>query len=445
MKQVTHIRRVTPRIFANWLEHNTSDRIIRTISGVFHLQRARATNALNKVSIDGTWEESSSGRVLIWDDCISFELVPLDAERTEITATCRNESATIPEYFDDLLVEIDRCWRAEGSAGGEPTLRILQQFVFDADAKDVLMYFMGGETERRWVDPPYALMVGKPMAFRGLLHPSSSSQALYALQLHVYICDGEAVDLDRYNESGYWIARQAFAAVIYLSQDRPGTCTAQLYFQTNPLYWYGEWNAHCAPPLAESLGELFVGALWQSWIDGWLAMKTVMTTAPTRQEQMAAGAAQREASNERGDSSAIIRRLDEMHSDLGEKLDDIKRSQEIIYERIGAEAQVTVDSILNEVREQSISQDEMQRTLDAVRRVLQQVQKTGLPIDDPGIKQSLAKIQMDINSNLDFKQRFELSLPVIPFLLEYKVELDAGADLGAIWEEFKERVKKKRE
>lgn len=113
VKSVTHIRKVTSRIFANWLEQNTIARTVPTEKGVIHLQRARATNDLTKVSIDGAWEESSSGRMLIWDDCITFELVPLDAERTEITSTCRNESATIPNYFDELLADIDRRWKAE--------------------------------------------------------------------------------------------------------------------------------------------------------------------------------------------------------------------------------------------------------------------------------------------------------------------------------------------
>jgi hypothetical protein len=35
----------------------------------------------------------------------------------------------------------------------------------------------------------------------------------------------------------------------------------------------------------------------------------------------------------------------------------------------------------------------------------------------------------------------ELSLPIIPFLLEYKIDIDAGVDLGTIWKELMERAK----
>ena len=41
--------------------------------------------------------------------------------------------------------------------------------------------------------------------------------------------------------------------------------------------------------------------------------------------------------------SAILRRLDEMHLDLGIKLDDLKRGQETIYGRIGSESQLVLD------------------------------------------------------------------------------------------------------
>jgi hypothetical protein len=146
--------------------------------------------------------------------------------------------------------------------------------------------------------------------------------------------------------------------------------------------------------------------------------------------------------NERGESNAILHRIDEMHSDLGEKLDDIKRVEVIIYERIGSEAQSVVNSIWSELREQAISQGEMQRMLGAIRRALKYALQKGLPVDDPAIKQSLEEIYKAVNSNTSIKQQLELSVPVVPFLLEYKVVLDAGVDLGAVWKEWTERVQK---
>ncbi len=148
------------------------------------------------------------------------------------------------------------------------------------------------------------------------------------------------------------------------------------------------------------------------------------------------------AENEPVDSNAILRRIDEMHSDLGEKLDDVKRIEVTIYERIGSEAQSIVNSILRELREQAISQGEMQRMLDAIRRALKYALQKGLPVDDPAIKQSLAEIYQAVNSDTGIRQQLELSVPIVPFLLEYKVALDAGVDLGAVWKEWTERVQK---
>jgi hypothetical protein len=138
----------------------------------------------------------------------------------------------------------------------------------------------------------------------------------------------------------------------------------------------------------------------------------------------------------------IMRRIDELHLDLGGKLDDIKRGQVFIYQRIGAEAQTVISLVLKDFQQQSIGQGEIQSTLDAIRRALKHIQSTGLPIADDEVKKSLDDIYQSLNSNLDLRQQLELSLPVIPFLLEYKISLDADVDLGAVWRELAGRVQK---
>ena len=138
----------------------------------------------------------------------------------------------------------------------------------------------------------------------------------------------------------------------------------------------------------------------------------------------------------------IMHRLDEMQLELGGKLEDLKRGQAIIYQRINVQSQVVLEMILNEVRQQRIEQSEMHTVLDAIRRVLKHIQNTGLPVADDKVKQSLADIYQAVNSNMTLHQQLELSLPIIPFLLEYKIGLDAGVDLGAVWRELVERVQK---
>ncbi len=142
--------------------------------------------------------------------------------------------------------------------------------------------------------------------------------------------------------------------------------------------------------------------------------------------------------------NTIVHRIDKLENNLGGKIDDLKQGQIAIYRCISRQDQAILETILEEIRQQRIEQDEMQSTLDAIRRVLKYVQETGFSVDDSAIRQSLTDIYTAINSDLSFRQQLELSIPVIPFLLEYKVGLDAGVDLEAIWKELVERVQTSR-
>ena len=151
---------------------------------------------------------------------------------------------------------------------------------------------------------------------------------------------------------------------------------------------------------------------------GWTP-RSVATTAPTLED--------------------VLRRLDEMNYDLGERLDDLA----IIYRRISTNDQAVLEAIQVEIQQGRLEQTEIQHALDAIRQVLGYIQRTGLPIADEKVKQSLADIYQAVNSDLNFQQQLELSLPVIPFLLEYKIGLGGGVDLGAVWKELVERVRRR--
>lgn len=140
------------------------------------------------------------------------------------------------------------------------------------------------------------------------------------------------------------------------------------------------------------------------------------------------------------DLEDIMHRIDEMRRDLGDKVDDLKRGQTAIYHRIGSEAQRTLDAVLSEVRQDRIEQDQLQRTIDSIRLALKYIQVEGLTVNDEGLKKSLDDIYQAINSDLTFRQKLELSLPIIPVLLAYKIELGASIDLKAVWKELKELV-----
>jgi len=135
-------------------------------------------------------------------------------------------------------------------------------------------------------------------------------------------------------------------------------------------------------------------------------------------------------------SSAILRRLDEIHLELGIKLDDLTRGQKLIYGRIGSESQLVLDSILQEIRQGRIEQGQLQRTVDSIRRALKRIQEIGLPVDDEDLARSLDQIYRAVNSDAPFQQKLEISIPIVPLLLEYKIELGAAVDLGGVWEEL---------
>ena len=159
--------------------------------------------------------------------------------------------------------------------------------------------------------------------------------------------------------------------------------------------------------------------------------KVIGAESPTPTED---GAARLESASSIND---ILRRIDEMHLNLGGKLNDLKRGQVLIYQHIDAEDQGALRAIRKEIRQQRIEQGEMQNALDAIRRVLKHIHEAGLPVADDAIKQSLADIYQTVNSDIGLRQQLELSLPVIPFLLEYKIGLDERVDLGAVWKKLK--------
>jgi hypothetical protein len=136
----------------------------------------------------------------------------------------------------------------------------------------------------------------------------------------------------------------------------------------------------------------------------------------------------------------VMTRIDAMHLDLGNQVGDLKRGQIAIYRHISSQNQAAVEQIIGAVNQGRIEQGEVARALESIRRVLKYAQESDA-VADQELKHTLAEIYQSVNSNLGFQQQFELSLPVIPFLLDYKVNLGAGVDLGAMWQELLNRIR----
>lgn len=137
----------------------------------------------------------------------------------------------------------------------------------------------------------------------------------------------------------------------------------------------------------------------------------------------------------------IKQRLDNLQLDLWKKTDELKKGQAAIYKHIGSSSRFTLIALYQEIHEGRIEQGQLLRTIDAIRRALRHIQTSGLPIDNE-VKKMLDAIYVAVNSDLSFSQKVELTLPIIPLLLEYKVEVGAGVDLEAVWAELKDKIRK---
>ncbi|MBN2004211.1 MAG: caspase family protein [Anaerolineae bacterium] len=137
----------------------------------------------------------------------------------------------------------------------------------------------------------------------------------------------------------------------------------------------------------------------------------------------------------------VMQRLDTLEDHLGGALNGLKQGQIAIYRHISLKDQNTLSLILQELHQGRIEQAEMGNTIDAVRRAIKYVLTVNETMGEE-IKQSLSEIYNSVNAGLNFQQQFELSLPVIPFLLDYKVALGGEVDLGAVWQELRRLVRR---
>lgn len=137
----------------------------------------------------------------------------------------------------------------------------------------------------------------------------------------------------------------------------------------------------------------------------------------------------------------IVQRMDKLQTYLGEKIDELKEGQAAIYTQISISSKFTLQVLYKEIHDGRIEQGQLRQTIDAIRRALKHIQTSGLPIGNE-LKKVLDNIYLAINSDLPFNQKLELTLPIIPFLLEYKVDLGAGVDLGTAWAELIDKIQK---
>lgn len=92
--------------------------------------------------------------------------------------------------------------------------------------------------------------------------------------------------------------------------------------------------------------------------------------------------------------------------------------------------QSQLEPVLRAVRENRLALGEMERALDAIRRLLRAWQREGVPLS-PGAKHTLEKmakaLEKPARDAMEMRHQLELTLPLIPGILVYKAEM--GGDV----------------
>jgi len=144
---------------------------------------------------------------------------------------------------------------------------------------------------------------------------------------------------------------------------------------------------------------------------------------------------------------ASLNALEQKSDALLASIDDLKLGQRAIYQRISSIDQHISEAnrnslklILDATQQNRLEQGEMQSILDAIRRTLRYILEAGPPLDDE-LHSIIVDSAKKVESKLGLQQKLELTMPIIPLFLEYKIELPVSneIDLQALWNDLKSR------
>jgi hypothetical protein len=97
--------------------------------------------------------------------------------------------------------------------------------------------------------------------------------------------------------------------------------------------------------------------------------------------------------------------------------------------------------VLSEIQRVGEEQAAVARTVDSLRRWAQVVQQSGLP-PDKNLQASIESLAQNVEHSGGITQYLEVNLPLIPGILNYKIEVGSEhniriAELAKLWEELK--------
>lgn len=136
---------------------------------------------------------------------------------------------------------------------------------------------------------------------------------------------------------------------------------------------------------------------------------------------------------------ADVQDLDKKLKDLQRGIDDLKRGQGIIYQLLTDTRNQELRMIISLIRQGEFKTEEMTQTLKFIGQALSTLQENqeSLSID---VRNAIADANSALQSETSLQGKLELTLPIIPLLLDYKVELAAtdSINLVRIWENAQE-------
>ena len=128
------------------------------------------------------------------------------------------------------------------------------------------------------------------------------------------------------------------------------------------------------------------------------------------------------------DTQTLTEEISEFKQAVLTGIEDLKRGQTAIYKHITESNREPLARLIELVKMGRIEQGEMQQTLEAVRRILKLMQASNTSRETE-LKNELTEYQRAVNSQLGLQQKLELTLPLIPMFLDYKIELAAGSEM----------------
>ncbi len=110
-----------------------------------------------------------------------------------------------------------------------------------------------------------------------------------------------------------------------------------------------------------------------------------------------------------------------------------------ITQQLDRDQITTISTLLDAIEAEQVSEGEMQNILQSTHLILTTLQQRGIAL--PTEQETLAEV---IHApELDTKHRLKVSLPIIPFLLDYEgeLELGTGIELKKAWQKLLTRIR----